>query len=147
MSPEVKIIVALNKQEKERLPATLKRSPVKAQATYMHTLESAELDHGDGEAAHRIAIGSLKHSLEKVGDHWEAKDEPGPSDDQDARTGVEARRRPVKTAGGVNARATKAHLVEVATRLDVRGRWAMSKADLVTAIDDANRSATAKAAR
>jgi hypothetical protein len=139
--------MVLSKQEKERLPATLKRSPPKAQATYMHTLESAEQDHGDGEAAHRIAFGSLKHSFEKVGDHWEPKDEPGPSDDQDAKTGVEARTRPVKTAGGVDARASKAHLLEVATRLDIRGRWGMSKTDLVAAIDKANRSATAKAAR
>ncbi len=139
--------MVLNKQEKERLPATLKRSPVKAQATYMHTLESAEQVHGDGEAAHRIAFGSLKHSFEKVGDHWEPKDEPGPSDDQDARTGVDARTSPAKTAGGVDARARKAHLLEVAARLDIRGRWAMSKADLVTAIDKANRSATARAAR
>jgi hypothetical protein len=60
---------------------------------------------------------------------------------------VVARTRPVKTAGGVNARATKAHLLEVATRLDIRGRWAMSKADLVDAIDKANLSATTKAAR
>jgi cation transport regulator ChaB len=106
--------MVFNKQEKERLPATLKRSPAKAQATYVHTLESAEQQHGDGEAAHRIAFGSLKHSFEKVDDHWEPKDEPGPSDDQDAKTGVEARTRPVKTAGGVDARATKAHLLEVA---------------------------------
>jgi hypothetical protein len=113
----------------------------------MHTLESAEQDHGDGEAAHRIAFGSLKHSFEKVGDHWEPKDVPGPSDDQDAKTGVEALTRPVETAGGVDARASKAHLLEVATRLDIRGRWAMSKTELVTAIDKANRSATAKAAR
>ena len=95
--------MVLNKQEKERLPSTLKRSPAKAQATYMHTLESAEQEHGDGEAAHRIAFGSLKHSFEKVGDHWEPKDEPGPSDDQDAKTGAEALTNPVKTAGGVTA--------------------------------------------
>lgn len=69
--------MVLNKREKERLPATLKLSPAKAQATYMHTLESAEHDHGDGEAAHRIAFASLKHSFEKVGDHWEPKDETG----------------------------------------------------------------------
>jgi hypothetical protein len=34
-------------------------------------LEAAEKEHGDGEAAHRIALASLKHSFEKVGDHWE----------------------------------------------------------------------------
>jgi len=137
--------MVLDNQEQDRLPATLKRSPAKAQATYMHTLESAEQDHGDGEAAHRIAFASLKHSFEKVGDHWEPKDGRGPSDDQDAQTGVEARTRPLPTAGGVDARASKAHLLEVATRLDVRGRWAMTKADLVTAIDKANRRASARA--
>ena len=139
--------MVLNRKEKDRLPGTLQRSPAKAQATYMHTLESAEQEHGDGEAAHRIAFGSLKHSFEKVGDHWEAKDESGPSDDQDAKTGVEARTRPVKTAGGVDARASKAHLLDVATRLDVRGRWRMTKEDLVAAIDKANHAATARATR
>jgi hypothetical protein len=141
------IAMVLNKKETDRLPATLQRSSAKAQATYMHTLESAEQDHGDGEAAHRIAFGSLKHSFEKVGDHWEAKDERGPSDDQDAKTGVEARMNPVETAGGVDARADKAHLLRLATRLDIRGRWRMTKADLVVAIDKANQRASATAAR
>ncbi len=62
-------------------------------------------------------------------------------------TPIEARTRPVKTAGGVNARASKAHLLEVATRLGIGGRWAMSRADLVAAIDTANRAASSKAAR
>lgn len=75
--------MVLNNKEKGRLPGTLKRSPAKAQDTYMHTLESAEEVHGDGEAAHRIAFASLKYSFEKVGDHWEPKDERGPSDAQD----------------------------------------------------------------
>ena len=65
--------MVLTKQETKRLPATLARSPKKAQETYLHTLVSAEEQHGDGEAAHRIALASLKHSFEKVGDHWEAK--------------------------------------------------------------------------
>jgi len=47
----------------------------------------------------------------------------------------------------VNARATKAHLLEVATRLEIRGRRAMSKADLDAAIDKANRRATAQASQ
>lgn len=46
----------------------------------MHTVKAAERVHGDGEAAHRIAFGSLKHFFEMVGDHWEAEDERGPSD-------------------------------------------------------------------
>jgi ChaB len=59
--------MVLNEQEKKRLPSTLARSSEKAQDTYIHTLEAAEEVHGDGEAAHRIAFGSLKHSFEKVG--------------------------------------------------------------------------------
>ncbi|MCU1359171.1 MAG: hypothetical protein JWN99_460 [Ilumatobacteraceae bacterium] len=136
--------MVLDKKEIDRLPATLKRSPAKAQATYMHTLEAAEEDHGDGEAAHRIAFGSLKHSFEKVGDHWEPKDERGPSDDQDEKTGLDARKHPVETAGGVDARASKAHLMQIAKRLDVHGRSSMNKADLIVAIDKANRAASVR---
>jgi hypothetical protein len=139
--------MVLNNKETDRLPATLKRSTKKAQETYIHTLESAEKSHGDGEAAHRIAFGSLKHSFEKVGDHWEPKDERGPSDDQDAKRGQAALRHPVETAGGVNARATKAHLIELARRLDVGGRSKMNKGELVEAIDKANRRTSARSLR
>ncbi len=139
--------MVLSKKEKDRLPGTLKRSPQKAQDTYMHTLESAEEVHGDGEAAHRIAFGSLKHSFEKVGDHWEAKEERGPSDEQDAKRGAEALASTTPTAGGVNANASKVHLLDVARRLAIAGRSRMSKDELVTAIDRANRLATSKAAK
>ena len=139
--------MALDKQEKDRLPGTLRRSSAKAQATYMHTLEAAEEQHGDGEAAHRIAFGSLKHSFEKVGDHWEPKARRGPSDDQDAKVGVEAREHATDTAEGVDARASRAHLVDVARRLGIRGRTRMTKPDLVEAIMKANRSATAASRR
>ena len=139
--------MVLTKKEKERLPSTLKRSPAKAQDTYMHTLEAAEETHGDGEAAHRIALASLKHSFEKVGDHWEAKAKKGPSDAQDAKRGVAARKSKTKTAGGVDAFASKEHLLDVAKRLDVNGRSRMTKAELVDAIDKANRSATAQSSR
>ncbi len=139
--------MVLTKKERERLPATLKRSPAKAQDTYMHTLESAEETHGDGEAAHRIALASLKHSFEKIGDHWEAKAKKGPSDAQDAKRGPAARTSNTKTAGGVDAFATKEHLLDVAKRLDVNGRSRMTKAELVDAIDKANRSATAQSSR
>ena len=139
--------MALDKQQKERLPSTLARSPQKAQETYIHTLESAEKTHGDGEAAHRIALSSLKHSFEKVGDHWEAKSDSGPSDAQGAKGGRRARARNTPTAGGVNANATKAHLLELAKRLDVKRRSRMTKAELVDAIDKANRAASARAGR
>jgi hypothetical protein len=146
-SKEESLLMAINKQQKERLPSTLARSPKKAQETYIHTLEAAEKEHGDGEAAHRIAFGSLKHSSEKVGDHWEAKAERGPSDAQDAKRGAEAIHSDTPTAGGVNANATKTHLLDVAKRLDISGRSRMTKAELVDAIDTANRRATARAAR
>ena len=139
--------MVLSKKEQERLPATLKRSPKKAQNTYVHTLEAAEETHGDGEAAHRIAFGSLKHSFEKVGDHWEPKAKKGPSDRQDAKRGKAALASKTKTAGGVDAFANKAHLLAVAKRLEVKGRSRMTKAELVDAIDKANRSKSASSLR
>lgn len=139
--------MALTKQQRDRLPSTLERSPAKAQETYIHTLESAEQAHGDGEAAHRIALSALKHSFEKVGDHWEAKREKGPSDRQAAKTGPAARRGPSRTAGGVDANASKRHLMDIARRLDVDGRSTMNKRELVDAIDKANRNASARARR
>jgi hypothetical protein len=139
--------MALTKAQRDRLPSTLARSPKKAQETYIHTLESAEATHGDGEAAHRIALSALKHSFEKVGDHWEAKESKGPSDRQAAKSGRAARRGAQETAGGVDATASKAHLLDLAKRLDVRGRSRMSKSELVDAIDKANRAASAKSRR
>jgi len=139
--------MALNKQQRERLPSTLERSPAKAQETYIHTLESAEQTHGDGEAAHRIALSALKHSFEKIGDHWEPKEHKGPSDRQAARGGAAARRSGATTSGGVDANASKAHLMDVARELDVAGRSRMTKHELVEAIDRANRNASARARR
>lgn len=139
--------MVLDKNERERLPSTLKRSPKKAQETYVHTLEAAEETHGDGEAAHRIAFGSLKHSFEKVGDHWEPKNKKGPSDSQDAKRGPAALQSRTKTAGGVDAYATKAHLLNVAKRLEIKGRSKMTKAELVEAVDKANCGASALSLR
>jgi hypothetical protein len=139
--------MALTKTQRDRLPSTLARSPNKAQETYIHTLESAEQTHGDGEAAHRIALSALKHSFEKVGDHWERKDSKGPSDRQAAKSGRAARRDSGATAGGVDANASKAHLLDLAKRLDVNGRSRMSKSELVDAIDKANRASSAKSRR
>jgi hypothetical protein len=139
--------MALNKKERERLPSTLQRSPAKAQDTYIRTLEAAEKEHGDGEAAHRIALSSLKHSFEKVGDHWEPKAKKGPSDAQAARSGRAARSNPRDTSAGVDANASKAHLLEVARRLDVEGRSTMDKSELVDAIEKANRRASDRSRR
>ncbi|WP_067500528.1 ChaB family protein [Actinoplanes sp. TFC3] len=119
---------------RDNLPSTIKRSPKKAQDTYAETLDSATEQYGDGERAHRTALSSLKHSFEKVGDHWEAKEQRGPSDAQ-AAGGVDTNR---PTAGGVDANASKKHLLELAKRLDIRGRTRMSKDELVSAIEKAN---------
>ena len=122
---------------KEELPSTLARSPEKAQRTWVETHDSAVEEYGEGERAHRTAFAAVKHSFEKVGDHWEAKDRKGPSDQQAARKGRSARRGG-GTAGGVDANASKKHLMELARRLDVPGRSSMTKDQLVAALQKAN---------
>jgi cation transport regulator ChaB len=122
---------------REEMPSTLKRSPKKAQETWAKTHDSAVEEYGEGERAHRTAFAALKHSFEKVGDHWEAKDEKGPSDRQAARSGAAARRGG-ETAEGVDANASKKHLYDIATRLEVTGRSRMTKDELVEAIKKAN---------
>src|SRR4051794_24127674 len=131
-------------KSREDLPSTLERSGKKAQKTWLETHDSAVESYGEGERAHRTAFASLKHTHEKVGDHWEPKHEKGPSDKQAARGG-KAARNGGETAGGVDANATKAHLLDVAKRLDVSGRSRMTKDELVDAIQKANRRQTAKA--
>ena len=127
------------------IPSTVERSDAKAQRTFAETLESAIDSYGgEGERARRAAFSSLKHSYEKVGDHWEPKKEKGPSDAQAARGGADARRRPRASAGGVDANASKTHLMDVAKRLEVKGRSRMSKDELVDAINKANRRKTSK---
>ena len=97
----------------------------------MHTLVSAEAQHGDGETAHRIALGLAgSTAFEKVGDHWDSKSQRGPSDDQDAKTGAAAQRSRTETAGGVDAYRHEGHMLDVARRLDVAGRSRMTKAEL-----------------
>jgi cation transport regulator ChaB len=130
---------------RKELPSTLKRSPKKAQETWIKAHDAAVESYGEGERAHRTAFSAVKHSYEKVGDHWEAKERKGPSDKQAARGGSAARRSSGRTAGGVDANATKEHLMEVARRLDVRGRSRMTKKELVDAIDKANNRSTRKA--
>jgi len=131
---------------RENIPATLKRSPRKAQETYAEAHDSAVDSYGEGERAHRTAFSAVKHSFEKVGDHWEPKDSKGPSDKQAAKSGSSARKGG-ETAGGVDANASKAHLMDIAKRLDVPGRSKMTKDELVEAIGNANNRASAKAPR
>jgi hypothetical protein len=134
----------LSKRRTEELPGTLKRSPRKAQRTFAETHDAAVKEYGEGERAHRTAFASLKRGFEKVGDHWERKEggRKGSSDEAAATPG-----RGGKTAGGVDANATKAHLYDVAKRLDIEGRSQMSKDELVDAIQQANARETRKASR
>ena len=126
----------------DELPSTLQRSDEHAQATYAKTHDSA-LDSYDGDerAANQVAFAALKHTHEKVGDHWEPKEEYGPSDAQAEGDRTTDR----ETAGGVDANASKKHLYELATRLEIRGRSKMSKDELVEALQKANNRASARA--
>jgi cation transport regulator ChaB len=108
--------------KKSVLPSTLQKSDVKAQRTFAKAHDSAAEEYGEGERAHRVAYSALKHTYEKVGDHWEPKDENGPSD----------------------ANASKKHLLDVARRLDISGRSSMTKDELVSAIEKANRRETSR---
>jgi hypothetical protein len=127
----------------EELPSTLQKSPAKAQRTWAKTYDSALDEYGDEQRAAQTAYASLKHSFEKVGDHWEPKESRGPSDEQSEKGGA-GKAHQYPSAGGVDANASKAHLYEVAQRLDIDGRSKMSKGDLVKAIQKANRRETAK---
>jgi cation transport regulator ChaB len=129
---------------KDEMPSTIQRSPKKAQRTWSKAHDSAVEEYGEGERAHRTAFSALKHSFEKVGDHWEAKKSKGPSDKQAAKSGTKARKSIGKTAGGVDANATKEHLMDVAKKLDIRGRSRMRKDQLVEAIKKANARETRK---
>ena len=122
--------------DREDLPSTLKRSPAKAQRTYAETLESAEETYdGDEERAHRTAWAAVKHSFAKVGDHWEPKEERGPSDPQAAAGGAEARAGARKTYGGIDVNgSTKQDLYERAKQAGVSGRSKMTKEQLAEAI-------------
>jgi hypothetical protein len=131
------------KPKQDELPSTLQRSGAKAQRTFAKAHDAAAEQYGDEERAYRVGFSALKHTHEKVGDHWEPKDESGPSDAQ-AAGGFDTDR---ETAGGVDASASKKHLLHLARRLDIRGRSTMTKAELVDALQKANNRESAKALR
>ena len=118
----------------QELPDTLRRSPAKAQRTWIKAHDNAVREYGEGERAHRTAWDALKYTFEKVGDHWEAKDESGPSDPHHAKRGPAARRGG-ETFGGVDVEGnTKDELYERARRAGIRGRSKMTKKELAQAI-------------
>ncbi|MCU1559292.1 ChaB family protein [Mycetocola sp.] len=123
----------------EEMPSTIARSPKHAQEIWSRAHDSAVESYGEGERAHRTAFAALKHEYEKIGDHWEKKERSGPSDDKAAGTVGS----PGDSQEGVDANASKAHLLDIAKRLDIPGRSSMKKGELVDAIKKANRRATA----
>jgi cation transport regulator ChaB len=129
--------------KKSEIPSTLKRSDKKAQRTFAKAHDSAMDSYDDEERANRTAWAAVKHTHEKVGDHWEPKagGKKGPSDAQAAG----GRGTGKKTKGGVDANAPKEHLLKLAKKLDIRGRSDMKKKQLVEAIQKANDKETASA--
>jgi hypothetical protein len=131
------------KAREEELPSTIQRSDEKAKRTFATPHDSAVEEYGEGRRAHQTAYAALKHTHEKVGDHWEPKagGRKGPSDQQ-AEGGRDTDR---ETKGGVDANASKEHLMDVAKKLDISGRSRMTKDELVDAIQKANDKKTADA--
>jgi cation transport regulator ChaB len=119
---------------KQDLPGTIQRSPAKAQRTYAKAHDNAVREYGEGERAHRTALSALKHSFEKVGDHWEPKRGKGPSDPRAASRSRNGRTRG-RSYGGVDVFGhSKEELYERARKLGVQGRSSMSKEELAAAI-------------
>lgn len=130
------------KPKQSELPSTLQNSGGKAQRTFAKAYDAAIDQYGDEQRAHQVAFAALKHTHEKVGDRWKKKDKgkKGPSDAQ-AEGGRGTNR---STAGGVDAKASKRHLYDLAKQLKVPGRSSMSKAELVDALQKANNRQSAK---
>jgi hypothetical protein len=150
----------------EELPATLQRSPKKAQETFAKARDAAVKEYGVGRRASQTAFAALKHRFEKVGDHWEPKPSGGSSRTSKgpasgpvrggrmsavARGGGSAKakatargKQPHNATDGVDTDASKRHLYEIARRLDISGRSSMSRQQLVNAIRKENRNATSR---
>ncbi|MGE0135341.1 MAG: ChaB family protein [Dehalococcoidia bacterium] len=122
------------------MPSTVARSDEHAQRIWQETHDSAVETYGEGEAAHRTAFASLKHSYKKEGDRWVRKSRRGPSDEQAARGPTTPRKstdeRTAKTAGGRvdDEGMTKQELYERAQRFEIPGRSKMDKEALATAV-------------
>lgn len=123
------------------LPSTLERSNSKAQRTFAKAHDAAADEYGSEERAHRVAYAALKRSFEKVGDRWLPKKRRGPSDARAERGGLA---NPIPSDEGVDANASKKHLLDIARKLDIAGRSSMDKSQLVEAIKRYNRRASSR---
>jgi cation transport regulator ChaB len=120
------------------LPSTVRRSNAKAQRTFAKAHDAGADEYGSEERAHRVAYAALKRSFEKVGDRWLPKKKSGPSDARAERGGLH---NPIPSDEGVDANASKKHLLDIARKLDISGRSTMDKSQLVDAIKKYNRKA------
>jgi cation transport regulator ChaB len=126
----------------DEIPSTLQRSDEKAQRTFAKAHDSAAEEYGDEQRANRVAWGAVKHTHEKVGDHWEPKDHKGPSDQQSAEGNAETH---LDSKGGVDANASKSHLYDLAKDAGIEGRSKMDKDELADALQKSNDKKTAEA--
>ncbi|TMK26557.1 MAG: cation transport regulator ChaB [Actinobacteria bacterium] len=132
--------------KQSELPETLRRSPAKAQRTFAKAHDSAVMEYGEGERAHRVAYAALKHSFEKRGDHWEPKARRGPSDPRSRNP--RARENHGKTYGGVDVEGnSKQELYRRARDLGIEGRSKLSKSQLAEAIARRSRSRSSSRSR
>jgi hypothetical protein len=130
------------------MPSTIRRSPPKAQRTWIKAHDAAAKEYGDGERAHRTAYSALKHSFQRSGDRWIAKATKGPSDPRAKQTRTAARRGIGKTFGGIDYYgSTRGDLYERARKLHVEGRSGMTKRELAEAIQKRLKSRDAAARR
>lgn len=128
--------------EQDEIPSTLQRSDEKAQRTFAKAHDSAAEEYGDEQRANRVAWGAVKHTHEKVGDHWQPKDHKGPSDQQSAEGNADT---DLDSKGGVDANASKAHLYDLAKDAGIEGRSTMDKEELADALQRSNDRKTAEA--
>lgn len=120
---------------RDRLPDTLKRSPPKAQRTWAKAHDNAVREYGEGGRAHRVAYAALKHSFEKQGDHWVAKERAGPSDSRAESSGKAAREGRGESFGGLDYNgSSRSELYQRARSLGIEGRSKMNKKELARAI-------------
>ena len=126
----------------DEIPSTLQRSDEKAQRTFAKAHDSAAESYGDEQRANQVAWAAVKHTHEKVGDHWEPKDHAGPSDQQSAQGNADT---DLDSKGGVDANASKAHLYDLAKDAGIEGRSTMDKEELADALQESNDRKTAEA--
>ena len=115
----------------------------KAQQTFAETYDSAIDQYDDEQRAHQTAFASLKHTHEKVGDHWEPKEEYGPSDARAEEGRDSIAPRPAAWTP-TPARSTSTNWPPGST---IKGRSSMTKAELVDALQKANDRESARALR